>query len=111
ARIEPWLVPSAPLAAAVPGFPSGRPLLEGLQRLLPTFERVRIHSNDPEITLRRGEDAVEATVVATGTVVVELRGVGSAPFGFSVTATFRKQPDRRFLLASVDRFRADPGLR
>ncbi len=121
ARIEPWVTPDAKLAVAVPGIPSGRPLLEGLQKALSSFERVAIHQNDPEIALRRGadaesegagdEDSIEATVVATGTVVVEVRGGGGAPFGFSVTALFRKQPDGRFLLARVEAFRAEPGLR
>lgn len=111
ARIEPWLEPDAKLAAVVPGFPTGQPLLEGLQRFLPSFERIRVHRNDPEISFGRDGDAGAATVALTGTVVVEVRGVGGAPFGFSVTATFRKQPDRRFLLASVDQFHADPGVR
>lgn len=121
ARIEPWLAPDAVLAVRVPGIPSGRPLLEGLQKALSSFERIRMHRNDPEIALRRGADAesegtgdeatVEATVVATGTVVVEVRGGGGAPFGVSVTARFRKQSDGRFLLARVEAFRADPGIR
>lgn len=120
ARIEPWVAPDAKLAAAVPGIPSGRPLLEGLRKALSSFESVRIHCNDPEITLRAAgaetegggdEDVIEATVVATGTVVVEVRGGGGAPFGFTVTALFRKQPDGRFLLARVEAFRADPGIR
>jgi hypothetical protein len=121
ARIEPWLAPDAKLAVGVPGIPKGKPLLEGLETALRSFERVAIHCNDPEIALRRGadaesegagdEDSIEATVVATGTVVVEVRGGGGAPFGFSVTALFRKQSDGRFLLASVTAFRAEPGLR
>ena len=121
ARIEPWLAPDAVLAVRVPGIPSGRPLLEGLRKALSSFERIRIHRNDPEIVLRSGagaesegtgdEASIESTVVATGTVVVEVRGGGGAPFGFSVTALFRKQSDDRFLLARVEAFRADPGIR
>ena len=121
ARIEPWVTPDAQLAVAVPGIPKGKPLLQGLETALRSFERVAIHRNDPEIALRRGadaesegggdEDSIEATVVATGTVVVEVRGGGGAPFGFSVTALFRKRSDGRFLLTSVTAFRAEPGLR
>jgi hypothetical protein len=121
-RIEPWLLPDAQLLAVVPGVPRGKPLLEGLRVALGRFERLRISRNDPEITLRRGADAtsepgargdaaVEATVVVTGTIFVEVRDVGGGPFAFSVTANFQKQPDGRFVLASVEQFRADPGIR
>jgi hypothetical protein len=121
-RIEPWLLPDAKLVATVPGIPRGKPLLEGLRVALGSFARLRISRNDPEISLRRGadvasepgagaDDAVEATVVVTGTIFVEVRDVGGGPFAFAVTALFVKQPGGRFLLARVEQFRAEPGVR